>query len=210
VLGSNHIFSDLRLYRAGVALAILLAHAAALYALTSLGAVVSRSFDAPLAARFIEVPQPTEQWQPRVTIPPVVQVTPPQLIAPEIEVPIEPATPSNAITAVKLASATPPPPMQGQTAKLISSVEYVRQPAPRYPPQSRRLREEGLVVLRVMIDEKGQACHIEVETSSGHARLDHAAKEAVARAEFRPYIEDGEPRRALVLIPIEFSLSSRA
>lgn len=208
MLGSNHTFSEFRLCRAGVALAVLLAHAAVLYAATTLGWVVSRSSDAPLAARFIEVSQPTEQWQPRVTLPPVEPVTLPQPIAPEIELPIEPATPAHTITAVKLASATPPPPTQGQTAKLISSVEYVRQPAPRYPPQSRRLREQGLVVLRVMIDEKGQACHIEVETSSGHARLDHAAKEAVARAEFRPYVEDGEPRRALVLIPIEFSLNN--
>jgi len=91
--------------------------------------------------------------------------------------------------------------------KLISAVEYVREPIPRYPAQSRRLREEGVVVLRVLIDERGQACNIEIESSSGYARLDNAAKEAVARAAFRPYLEDGKPRPALVLIPIEFSLT---
>jgi protein TonB len=96
----------------------------------------------------------------------------------------------------------------GDVPKLISAVEYVREPTPRYPPQSRRLREQGLVVLRVLIDEKGQACDIEIESSSGYVRLDHAAKDAVARAAFRPYVEDGAPRRAHVLIPIEFSLNS--
>jgi protein TonB len=62
-------------------------------------------------------------------------------------------------------------------------------------------------MLRVLIDERGNACSIEIESSSGHARLDHAAREAVSRAAFRPYVEDGSPRRALVLIPIEFSLN---
>ena len=38
--------------------------------------------------------------------------------------------------------------------RLISTVEYLRQPVPRYPPQSRKLREQGLVVLRVLIDER--------------------------------------------------------
>src|SRR5690606_14120759 len=94
--------------------------------------------------------------------------------------------------------------------KLITSVEYVREPVPRYPPQSRKLREQGLVMLRVLIDEKGAACSIEIESSSGYARLDRAAREAVARATFRPYVEDGEPRRAVVLIPIEFYLNRSA
>lgn len=94
--------------------------------------------------------------------------------------------------------------------KQISAVEYVRQPAPRYPPQSRRLREQGVVVLRVVIDESGRACDIAVESSSGYARLDRAAREAVANAAFRPYLEEGAPRRAQVLIPIEFFLRGSA
>ena len=67
--------------------------------------------------------------------------------------------------------------------------------------------EQGVVVLRVVIDERGRACDIEIESSSGHERLDRAAREAVATAAFQPYLEDGAPRRALVLIPIEFSLN---
>jgi protein TonB len=93
--------------------------------------------------------------------------------------------------------------------KLVTSVEYLREPAPRYPAQSRKLREQGLVVLRVLIDERGTACDVAIENSSGHPRLDQAAKEAIVRAEFRPYIEDGVARRAMVLIPIEFSLNAR-
>lgn len=107
-------------------------------------------------------------------------------------------------------ASTQSPRAHDRAPKLITTVEYVREPAPRYPPLSRKLREQGLVMLRVLIDEQGTACSIEIESSSGYARLDRAAREAVARAAFRPYIEDGEPRRAVVLIPIEFYLNPSA
>jgi protein TonB len=105
----------------------------------------------------------------------------------------------------------PTTPAEDRSApRLVSTVEYLREPAPRYPPQSRRLGEQGIVVLRVVINERGEACDIAIESSSGYARLDRAAREAVASAAFRPYLEDGAPRRAQVLIPIEFFLNRGA
>jgi protein TonB len=62
----------------------------------------------------------------------------------------------------------------------------------------------------VLINELGRAARIEVERSSGYARLDAAARAAVERALFKPYIEDGAPRMALAMIPIEFTWKSRA
>jgi TonB family protein len=195
--------------RAGFAITIILAHGALVYAAMNLGPVVDRASNAPVVARFIDSSEPERHWTP-ASVPPVnIALEIPVPRAPSIEVPIEMPATANEIVALSMPIA--PTLSRADTApKLISAVEYVREPIPRYPPQSRRLREQGLVVLRVLIDEKGQACSIEVESSSGHVRLDHAAKEAVAAAAFRPYVEDGEPRRALVLIPIEFSLSSRA
>lgn len=64
----------------------------------------------------------------------------------------------------------------------MSDVAHLVRPAPRYPPESRRIREQGLVILRVLIDESGHAKTIEVYRSSGHPRLDEAARSAVARA----------------------------
>jgi protein TonB len=90
----------------------------------------------------------------------------------------------------------------------ISSVEYVRAPEPRYPPSSRAAREEGLVLLRVVVDERGRAGDVTVLKSSGHARLDEAALAAVRRALFKPYLEDGVARAAVVTVPIEFAVRS--
>ena len=51
---------------------------------------------------------------------------------------------------------------------------------------------------------------VDVEQSSGFARLDAAARAAVERALFKPYVENGVPRMALAMIPIEFTWKSRA
>jgi protein TonB len=63
--------------------------------------------------------------------------------------------------------------------------------------------------LRVLINEIGGVARVDVERSSGHTRLDDAACQAVKRARFRPYVENGVPRMALATIPIEFSWKSR-
>lgn len=195
--------------RAVAAATIVIGHALALYAVLVIAPKVHSAVAAlPLSVHFVEQIETPREWQP----PPVDVVVPipltPTPVLPLIEMPVEPAPGNRAIT---VAALTSPPVRQDLGApKLISSVEYVREPSPRYPPQSRRLREQGLVVLRVLIDEQGAARNIEIESSSGHARLDDAARAAVARAVFRPYVEDGAPKRALVLIPIEFALNRSA
>lgn len=195
--------------RACVGATIVVVHAAALYAALTFAPQIKRAVaEVPLAVTFVtQAEPPRDRPLPKVSVvtpQPVVDV--PEL--PLIEIPNDAPASARAITI----PVAPPPPAAAQqedrsVPKLVSAVEYVREPVPRYPPQSRRLREQGLVVLRVVIDEHGAASSIEIETSSGHARLDDAAREAVSRAAFRPYVEDGEPRRALVLIPIEFALN---
>jgi protein TonB len=88
----------------------------------------------------------------------------------------------------------------------MSEVAYLVQPEPHYPPESRRIHEHGLVVLRVIIDESGHAKEVEIYRSSGHPRLDEAARSAVARAVFKPYMDGGVGRASAAIVPIEFSL----
>jgi protein TonB len=104
----------------------------------------------------------------------------------------------------------PPPPKVETGPRVISDVAYLDPPRPLYPPESRRSGEQGLVVLRVLVDESGHVAKIEVERSSGFARLDDAARKAVAEAQFRPYVENGVPRQALAVVPIEFTWKSHA
>jgi protein TonB len=205
--GEMSVFAADHSRRACVAATIVAVHAVGLYAALTFAPQIKRAVaEVPLAVSFVsQVEPPRSRPLPQVSV-----VTPQPIVAapelPVIEIPNDAPSP-HAIT-IPVAPPAPAAPQEDRSVpKLVSAVEYVREPVPRYPPQSRRLREQGLVVLRVVIDERGTASSIEIETSSGHARLDDAAREAVLRAAFRPYVEDGEPRRALVLIPIEFALN---
>lgn len=201
------VFAQDRSRRLMVAAAILAVHAAVIYALLLINpALRPQTVNAPVEVRFVASPAAQKKWQPPEVKALVPSIVAPMPQAPLIESPV--MQPSDRAIAARIQMApAPPAPVADGAPRLISAVEYLREPSPRYPPQSRRLREQGLVVLRVLIDENGVASSIEVETSSGYTRLDHAARDAVARAAFRPYVEDGAPRRALVLIPIEFSLN---
>jgi protein TonB len=205
------VFAEDHLRRLCVAAAIAAVHAAGVYVAISFAPHLREAVaQVPLTVTFVSQPEPP----PQRPLPQVSVVTPQPLVQlPELPLIDFPNDAPPSPRAITVPSQPPPPAAQTEdrsTPKLVSTVEYVREPSPRYPPQSRRLREQGLVVLRVVIDERGEASSIEIETSSGHARLDAAAREAVLHAAFRPYVEDGAPRRALVLIPIEFALNRGA
>ena len=85
-------------------------------------------------------------------------------------------------------------------------VEGLSNPAPRYPYLSRSREEEGKVILRVHINKKGRASRIETIQSSGHSRLDKAARNAVKNWTFIPALEDGNPTAGIVQVPISFVL----
>jgi protein TonB len=183
--------------RGGAWLVIGAVHVALIYLVTS-WSPTRASFDAtPIEASILEAPTPPSEAPP----PPV-----PQLEQPLVTINEEPAP--NAIT-VAVAEQPPAPTPAPAAPRVVTDVAYIEPPQPKYPPESRRSGEEGLVVLRVLINEIGGVARVDVERSSGHSRLDDAACQAVRRARFRPYVENGVARMALATIPIEFSWKSR-
>ena len=138
-------------------------------------------------------------WKPVMPDVPLPQVTLEERST-AITVPVPLATPQVAAPPMRNANADTPPILDAQ------SVGYLVPPAPRYPPASRRAREEGEVLVRVLIDIDGRPSEIRILRSSGHPRLDDAALEAVRAALFRPYVADGRARAAYVRVPVEFAL----
>ena len=86
------------------------------------------------------------------------------------------------------------------------TLAYATPLQPRYPPASARAREEGTVMLRVLVDPSGVPQRVEIARSSGHQRLDAAARDSVMRARFRPVMRNGEATSAWGLVPIAFRL----
>lgn len=76
----------------------------------------------------------------------------------------------------------------------------------RYPAASLRLHEQGVVLLRVLVDTEGRAERVEIERSSGYPKLDQAARAAALRGRFKPVLQDGRAAPAWGLLPVEFRL----
>ena len=79
-------------------------------------------------------------------------------------------------------------------------------PPPDYPALSRRLGEQGEVVLRVQVSAGGQALAVELAKPSGFDRLDRAALQAVAKWRFVPVMVNGQVQTAWFEVPVRFEL----
>lgn len=104
------------------------------------------------------------------------------------------------------AESYPAPPAALPVAAARFDADYLQNPKPVYPPVSRRLGEEGKVVLRVRVGAQGASLAVEVRQSSGHPRLDEAARAAVEKWRFVPARQGGEAVEATVLVPLHFTL----
>lgn len=118
--------------------------------------------------------------------------------------PVQQAVPSITPPPVPVQAPDPIPPEPVVTARFDAA--YLNNPAPVYPLLSRRLREEGKVLLQVRVSVQGRAEHLHVKKSSGYRRLDEAAQEAVAQWRFIPAHQGENPVASDVTVPIVFRL----
>jgi protein TonB len=79
-----------------------------------------------------------------------------------------------------------------------------KQAQPTYPLAARTMRATGAVRVEVTIDENGQVA--EVQSASGPLMLQEAAKEAVKKWHFKPFIRDGQPVKAVGFVTFNFSM----
>jgi periplasmic protein TonB len=86
------------------------------------------------------------------------------------------------------------------------NANYLDNPAPAYPTLSRRMGEQGRVMLRVFVEADGLPSKLEVRTSSGFERLDQSALDAVRRWKFVPAKQGDQAVAAWVVVPILFNL----
>lgn len=87
-----------------------------------------------------------------------------------------------------------------------SSASYLNNPKPPYPQASRRMMEEGTVILRVLVSAQGKANRVEIKVSSGFARLDQSARQTVQNWRFVPAKRGNTPIDMWYDVPVNFSL----
>ncbi len=181
-----------------------------------------------VAVRWMAAPEPAERQappvsQPQTSIPPakVVPVarpavkpkpkpivkSPSRVVAPAEARPLPQASRPAAALPVKAVASTKP---SAAPAVPIREPQYqsatLRNPAPSYPPLSRRFGEQGSVMLRVLVSATGEPLQVELLSSSGYARLDAAARKMVAKWSFIPAQQGQEKIQAWVRVPVVFQL----
>ena len=106
-------------------------------------------------------------------------------------------------TDISTSTTTAAPPDVAPTA-----LAYNLRTAVAYPKESLHLREQGTVLLRVLVDVDGKVIAVEIERSSGSSRLDRAARDAVKAWSFNPARHAGVAQQAWARVPISFTLSA--
>jgi protein TonB len=164
-----------------------------------------------------ETPKPKAKPKPKAVRPSTKR--PPILSTPN-EAAVQQATAEPAPSPTKVPTETAPasvPPPSSASAPASSpapapvvpprfNAAYLHNPPPVYPVLSRRKREQGKVVLRVLVSAGGGAEQVAIRTSSGFERLDAAALETVKQWKFVPARQGDRSVPAWVLVPISFSL----
>ena len=116
---------------------------------------------------------------------------------PPIEQPVAPAP------------APPPPPAPPAPPQIqlpSSDASYLQNPSPVYPAISRRLGEQGKVLVRVLIGVNGTPERVEIKRSSGFERLDRAATEYVMKCRYVPGKVNGVIQAMWYEAPVNFVL----
>ncbi len=157
--------------------------------------VTENTVEALLLSDNTPKPPPPPAPPPPKTPPPPTPTAPapvvPSTTAPVISVPVAPPAP-----AVAAPAPTPPAP----AAPAIRTAAVIQPGAtcakPDYPSASRRLEEEGTVTLRFLIGTDGRVLQAEIDKTSGYVRLDEAARNALAKCQFRPGTVDGKPEQS--------------
>jgi protein TonB len=210
-----------------IASGVVLFHIAALWALQTglLRRAVEVFVPAEVLSEIITPPVPKMEPPPPVPKPPepvkqpVIKKTQPTLPPPPRPVAIaDPAPAPNAPTGVvepqppappiaaPVAAAPAPPPAPTRVELPSSDADYLQNPKPAYPPISKRLGEQGKVVVRVLIGVDGTAQKAEIRQSSGFDRLDQAALATVQKWRYVPGKRAGVAEAMWFNVPVNFVL----
>ena len=207
---------------------VLMFHAAALWALQSglVRQAIEIVIPVEMVAQMVESPKPkptppaplvpVKQQQvvktkastpPPAPRPMAIAYPTPALDAPTGVTTPQPPAPTIA-EPVAVVPAAPPaaPPAPPRIALPSSDADYLKNPQPTYPAMSKRLGEQGKVLVRVFIGVDGIPDKAEIERSSGFKRLDKSALEYILKCRFVAGKVNGVPQPMWYEAPVNYVL----
>lgn len=157
----------------------------------------------------VQQPRPTPVPTPLPTLSKQAEASPTAAVMTPVVAPVvaaansAPATPSAPAAAPSASVGKPAPP---SLVLPSSDADYLNNPPPAYPRISKRMGEQGTVIVRVFIGLQGTAEQAEIRTSSGYDRLDKAALDTVQRWRYVPGKRHGTPEAMWFNVPVRFVL----
>ena len=196
---------------------VVIFHIALVYALVNgLARKIVEVVRQPLQTKIIEEIKPPPPDKPPPPPPPKLLAPPPPYIPPpEVQVQVPTTAPTiTAVTTTKPLEPIPPPsrpappapPAPRAHVKTAPVVDARACEKPAYPAASLRARETGLVQVSFLIDVDGKVLESKIEQSSGHRRLDEAAREGLSLCKFKPGTLDGKPERSWARIEYDWKI----
>ena len=216
-----------RTARPWLSLVVFAGHGLLLWGLLQLDAIADVVRQAaPLVVQIVSSPErPPEPAPPLRVLPPSPAL--PQVVVtvpvPEVQVQREepaptitvqavaaPPAPAAAQTVAAAAAVSPPapPPSPAPLQVPASALRYLVEPPVEVPRVSRRLRETGTVLLRVVVDTRGLPRSVLLQQSSGFDRLDQQALGAMRQARFIPCTHGGKPVECESTAALEYTLEN--
>ena len=159
-------------------------------------------------------PPPKPEPKPVPTPKPVAKPTPKPTPKPEpvrevAQEPVQQAAPTPpAPPSPPVQQATPAPEAPAPVTPPRTDAAHLNNPAPQYPALSRRLGEQGRVMLDVYILPDGSVGEIKLNRSSGFPRLDNAALQAVKTWKYVPAKRGDKPIPFWYVQPVSFVLNN--
>ncbi|MCX7036813.1 MAG: energy transducer TonB [Proteobacteria bacterium] len=146
-------------------------------------------------------PPPPKMDMPPVEVPPLVV---------DISVPVESSTTALSNVSDKPQPPPPPPRVVEAPRNIVSaglrkgasqpdSEEY-------YPPSSKRLSEQGNVVVKSCLDDKAKITEVTVQEASSFPKLDEAALKYAKALRYAPATENGKPIAGCFAFRVKFQL----
>ena len=208
-----------------IASSVVLFHIAAVWVIQT--GLVRQALEAvvPLniLSEFLEPPKPKLEPPPKPVLQPLQRKTapppPPVLLAVAnntpapnaptgfVAPPVPIALPPMTAPVAKTVTPTTVPVAAGPLIELPSSdADYLQNPKPAYPAQSRRMGEQGKVIVRVLIGVDGLAQKAEIRKSSGFDRLDESALNTAKNWRYVPGKRAGVVEAMWFSVPINYVL----
>ena len=182
---------------------VVLFHIFLIYVLASgLGSSVIKVIRGPLETKIIQEVKQEKKAPPPP--PPKFEQPPPFVPPPELNIAAPAESSATAITAVQNRA-----PVKAAPVVVTAARSDPRHPnsRPPYPPTSRRLEEEGTVILNLYVQADGHVSDARVRKSSGSSRLDEAAsREALRSWRFIPATQGGVAIASWHAVAVTFRL----